>query len=73
MASPYCGVLARLRRRLSMRHTLELLKQISLAPYASESTKQRAREAIDAMDRDPIADDMALDAVLSTQAEAAAL
>ena len=52
-----------------MRRTLELLKQVSLLPRASESATRRAREAVRAMDRYPISDDVSLGTALLTEAK----
>ena len=39
-----------------LKRTVELLRQVALVPYASGSATERAREALLAMDRYPIAD-----------------
>ena len=39
-----------------LKRTVELLRQVALVPYASGSATERAREALRAMDRYPIAD-----------------
>lgn len=39
-----------------LRRTVDLLRQVALVPYVGESVKRRARLALSAMDRYPLAD-----------------
>ena len=54
-----------------LRRTLELLRQVSLVPYVSEGVARRAREALRAMDRYPLADNAILGAAADGAAEQA--
>ena len=47
-----------------LRRTIELLRQVSLVPYVSDAVAQRARQALRAMDRYPLADNAAMGAAV---------
>ena len=51
-----------------LRRTLELLRQVSLVPYVSEGVARRARDALRAMDRYPLADNAILGAAVEEEA-----
>ena len=40
-----------------VRERLELLRQVALVPYVSDSVKARAKQALASMNRYPLADD----------------
>ena len=61
------GVRCKGRHRI-LRRTLELLRQVSLVPYVSEGVARRARDALRAMDRYPLADNAILGAAVEEEA-----